>query len=302
MLIEENLLGKVNKVEKAIELLRLYEPIALKNNPGGYYVAFSGGKDSMVVAYLCYLAGVKFELHNNHTGIDKPELTYYVREMVEWWRDRGVELQIHYPEETFFQLMPRKLMPPTRRTRYCCQVLKERGGEGRIVVTGVRWAESPKRAKNRNRLEANAFTKKRVIMMNDNGDIRRQFETCLTKGKHIINPIINWLDEDVWEFHNLYELPYCSEYDREGVERLGCIGCPLSKNMAKELDENPKYKENYKRAIRRMIIERAKKGKDFWTTPDDETVEEIYNWWVYGIIKRKEIEGQLELDLEFDDE
>lgn len=81
MLVEKTLLGDVDKVQNAIKLLKTYEPIALKNNPNGYYVSWSGGKDSLVISYLCVLAGVKFELHNNHTGIDKPALTYYVRNM-----------------------------------------------------------------------------------------------------------------------------------------------------------------------------------------------------------------------------
>lgn len=134
--------------------------------------------------------------------------------------------------------------------------------------------------------------------MNDNAEMRKQFESCVKKGKHIINPIVTWEDEDVWEFIHKYELPYCSEYDIPGVDRLGCIGCPLSSNMAKEMEENPKYRDNYKRAIKRMIERRAEKGKDFWITPDDETVEEIYNWWVYGIVKAKQLEGQLEMEID----
>lgn len=39
-------------------------------------------------------------------------------------------------------------MPPTRLVRYCCSELKERDGQGRVKITGVRWAESIKRKEN----------------------------------------------------------------------------------------------------------------------------------------------------------
>ena len=47
-----------------------------------------------------------------------------------------------------WNLIPRKLMPPTRLARYCCEELKESGGEGRMTLTGVRWAESKNREDN----------------------------------------------------------------------------------------------------------------------------------------------------------
>lgn len=52
---------------------------------------------------------------------------------------------------------------------------------------------------------------------------------CPTKGKHIINPIIDWEEDDVWEFIKAYDVPYCTLYDK-GYKRLGCIGCPMSTN------------------------------------------------------------------------
>ena len=57
MLIEHTLLGVVDKVENAIEVLRTFEPRE------GYYLAFSGGKDSIVIKALCDLAGVKYDAH-----------------------------------------------------------------------------------------------------------------------------------------------------------------------------------------------------------------------------------------------
>lgn len=46
-LVEETLFGTQDKVQIAIERLRAFEPSE------GYYVAFSGGKDSQVVYHLC---------------------------------------------------------------------------------------------------------------------------------------------------------------------------------------------------------------------------------------------------------
>jgi len=40
-----------DKVQMAIERLRTFEP------PEGYYVAFSGGKDSQCVYHLCKVGG-----------------------------------------------------------------------------------------------------------------------------------------------------------------------------------------------------------------------------------------------------
>lgn len=70
----------------------------------------------------------------------------------------------------------------------------------------------------------------------------------------MVNPIVDWDDSDVWEFLNSNNIPHCCLYD-EGFKRLGCIGCPLSgsKNMERDFERWPKYKEMYIRAFQRMI-------------------------------------------------
>jgi phosphoadenosine phosphosulfate reductase len=60
--------------EIAIERLKEFEP------PDGYWVAYSGGKDSDVVLDLVRRSGVKYEAHHNLTTCDPPELVRHVKE------------------------------------------------------------------------------------------------------------------------------------------------------------------------------------------------------------------------------
>lgn len=141
-----------------------------------------------------------------------------------------------------------------------------------MVVTGVRWAESANRAKThgavdlQNKPKATVRKAKQmgatyqlnkqgeVIMNDDNDANRKMVESCYRTQKTMVNPIVDWSDEDVWEFLNSNNIPHCSLYD-EGFTRLGCIGCPLAgaKNMQHDFERWPKYKENYIRAFQRMI-------------------------------------------------
>ncbi|MDO4861731.1 MAG: hypothetical protein Q3984_03585 [Eubacteriales bacterium] len=137
------------KVDKSIERLKAFEP------PEGYYLAFSGGKDSVVCKALLEAAGVKYDATYRVTSVDPPELVRFIkekhadvkREVPRYSADDKREEYAGKPV-TMWNLIPRKLMPPTRLVRYCCASLKESGGDGRLTVTGVRWAESVNRKRN----------------------------------------------------------------------------------------------------------------------------------------------------------
>ena len=95
----------------------------------------------------------------------------------------------------------------------------------------------------------------------DNDAERRTVEQCFRTHKTVVNPIIDWLEEDVWEFLNdVAKVPHCCLYD-QGYKRLGCIGCPMSYNREKELERYTKYRDAYLRAFGRMLEERDHRGK-----------------------------------------
>lgn len=50
----------MGKVADAIKVLKDNEPVE------GYYLAFSGGKDSCVIKELAIMSGVRFEAFYNH--------------------------------------------------------------------------------------------------------------------------------------------------------------------------------------------------------------------------------------------
>ena len=132
-----------DKVDKAIMRLQAYCP------EEGYYLCFSGGKDSCVIKALADMAEVKYDAHYSVSSVDPPELVRFIK-------DVHPDVIFDYPRYkdgtvcTMWNLIPKKTMPPTRIVRYCCQYLKEQNGhgKGRLKVTGVRWAESTNRRKN----------------------------------------------------------------------------------------------------------------------------------------------------------
>lgn len=231
------------RIDDSVALLKLHEP------EEGYYLAFSGGKDSIVILDLAKKSGVKFEAHYSMTTIDPPEITNFIK-------DNFPEVIWHRPTISFFKLIEREKVPPTRTKRYCCRVLKEFGGTGRVIVLGLRKQES-------------RFRKQ-----------RSEFEkSTKQKGTFFCNPIIEWSEKEVWEYIRSNNLKYCSLYDR-GKKRVGCLFCPMQGMNGMEYDRYhyPKYYAALLRALQRMLDHIHKDGGEWRVSKS--TPEGVWDWWI----------------------
>ena len=269
--------------QTAIERLKMASDMSLRLYKQPLVITYSGGKDSDVLLHLAGKSGIPYEVLHSLTTADAPETVWHVRDTFRRLELAGVKCTIdtHRTSDggnvTMWNLIPRKLMPPTRWMRYCCSELKEGGAKGRWIATGVRWAESVKR-KSRGALEVLHSNKsKRLTLMNDNDESRMLMENCQLKGKRVVNPIIDWADTDIWEYADAEGISMNPMYAC-GWKRVGCIGCPLAskKERRKEFSQYPKYRDSYIRAFARMLAERTKCGLDgSWKTGED-----VFHAWM----------------------
>lgn len=223
----------MDKEQMAIARLQDAARLSLHRYGKPLLITYSGGKDSQVLVALAERSGIDFEVVNSHTTADAPETVYFIREQFMQMESRGINCTIEKPRykgkpTSMWSLIPQKMMPPTRLVRYCCSVLKENVGHNRFIATGVRWDESSRRKNSRGVMELmHRDADKRIILMGDNDEKRKLFESCELKGKMTVNPIVDWTDDDVWDYIHSERLPINSLYC-EGWKRVGCIGCPMA--------------------------------------------------------------------------
>jgi len=256
-LIDRTLFGDIDIVQVAIDRLQEFEP------PEGYYLAFSGGKDSVVIKALADMGEVKYDAHYNLTTIDPPELVYFIR-------DHHPDVIIERPKIPLLKMLVKNGFPQRMR-RWCCKEYKERGGTGRYVLTGIRHAESSGRKK------------------------REAVETCYTDDSiNFVHPIIHWSDKNVWDFIRKFKIPYCKLYD-EGWKRVGCLFCPFAGIHRRiQAERYPKYAQAFIRAFQRLYDNRKSRGMksvDRWKDG-----EEMFWWWLNeSRTRRDEDQGLLNL-------
>ncbi len=228
-------------IDQAIARLKHYEP------EEGYWLAFSGGKDSTVLYGLAGEAGVRFDAHYCVSPIDPPEVRDFIRQeypQVAW----------DYYARGFWNKPFMSNGPPMRQFRWCCRLIKEAGGDGRRKLTGIRWAEG--RANRRGRL---------------------MYEPCYNKvATDFLHPIIDWTDDDVWGYIRDRNLPSCSLYEG-GARRIGCVLCPFHRDVDAEMQRFPGITSLWRAACDRYFDKRIERG----TPLQWDTKAAFWHWWLY---------------------
>ena len=230
--------------QEAIAFLRQHEP------PEGYYVGFSGGKDSIVTLELCRMAGVKHQAYYSCTRIDPPEIYQFIRRHypdVIWL----------YPKMTFWQGI-RKKTPPLRIQRWCCDVLKKDPSKHILLkhrVMGMRAEESAARAA-RPRMDK------------------------YKRGQWIYKPIFAWKEWQIWEFIEAHNLPYPCLYD-EGFDRIGCVICPFimggnGKRLAKAKARWPEIYRVFEKVVADWWRNHDRENKGYKDNSPEEYLEMYY--------------------------
>lgn len=231
-------------LEKEKKIIKFINNIPIENTQ----VAFSGGKDSIVLYYFCKLANIDVPYIYGNTTID-PKGT------IKMIKTHYNDVHILQPKNSYYKLIENRGLP-TRVGRFCCQELKEIYGIGKNNIEGVRWEESSKR----NKYEP----------------IQCDSRAWMKNAKHYY-PIIDLTENDIWQIIKTNNLPYLPYYDEPyNWKRHGCVGCPLSggKQMIKEFKVFPKNANAIIKSIRKNI----NTGKSL--SKISKNPYEVFWWWI----------------------
>lgn len=286
------------KIEHSIELLRKAEKIALAyDKENGYWLAFSAGKDSQCLYHIAKLANVHFKAHMNLTSVDPPEVIRFLKQQYP-------DVERIKPSRSIFQSAIHRKCLPSKFVRWCCAEFKE--GAGRVTLIGIRKAESANRAK-RNEVETSnrkfsgtleglgdyRKTIKKPKSINITNATEEQTLGCISgKETLLISPILEWTDEEVWEFLGVIGVSHCEVYDK-GIKRVGCLYCPMSRPWQKKIEAKvyPHIRRNWINTIKAIREAKAKEGElsgmwkavPDWETDPDKIATNICDWWISEI-------------------
>lgn len=181
-------------------------------------IASSFGKDSIVLIHTIHRIDNTVPIVFTNTGVNFRETMHYMKEIKELWNLKIYELK---PEITFWKIVKEHGYPKQsrntktgdKREPACCKILKF----------------NPMHKFNLEYKPSLVF----VGLLGDEGRQRRW--AYIYKGGPIYEhkaektmkciPLIWWTREDIWKYHDIYDIPRNPAYEKYQIERTGCIPC-----------------------------------------------------------------------------
>lgn len=238
-----------------IEAENYIKNIAKDKNEAEMFVSFSGGKDSTVVSSLVLNALNKNIIHiYGDTTLEYPTSLRYIKRFKNDYPT--IPILIAKNKDQDFNNLCELIGPPARMLRWCCTVFKTGAITKKIDSTfkkskqilafqGIRRNESLSRSK--------------YDRDSNESKIEKQISA---------NPIIDWLDFDVWLYLLANEIDFNEAY-RLGFSRVGCWCCPNNSLWSEFLASI--YMPNESKVFKNILYDYAKKvGKPDWQVYIDE--------------------------------
>lgn len=191
--------------------------IEQQNNVDVFYVAFSGGKDSVVALDIVQraLPHNRFKVLFGNTDMEFPTTLDLVEEIKNYCAQLNIdfyEARANLPAEKSWDIFG----PPARKVRWCCTVHKtapvinklnelyDKSYIRTMMITGVRADESVSRS------EYDELSKGKKIA-----------------GQYSFHPILEWSSAEIYLYIFTNNLVMNEAY-KLGFNRVGCIMCPNS--------------------------------------------------------------------------
>lgn len=272
------------KIDAAINFIQRGEKLALSLNKQGYFVAFSGGKDSQTLLWLVQQAKVKYKAYYSVSTNDPLQNVQFIRKYYK-------EVIFLHPKDNFYKLVEKNGLP-LRQMRYCCRVLKESAGAGFATLVGVRREESVGRSKYDfvDVVSRRKEHKERVGGYDLDDMIAVNHQCIKGKDKVLLRPMLDFTEKDVWTIINEFHLQKNPCYEKVG--RVGCIFCPFSSRQTIEryCIEFPKVKETLLKSISVYLKNKPSIGL---------SKDEYFDWWLSDMSLQEYKESKKQLEMKF---